>query len=408
MVDELIFLVGWPVTPRDVVRFGLDLLSSEGFKVKVFDLSLLLNAAALRSHPVADAVEGGYVSRFASYDDLDSKIRRAAPTAAFIDYLKGLDGIDFRTRRVFRMLKRHSACYYIVSAGALPLYGVDPSAGVSAYIMNKLRKAADPARLARFIAKKAIAGLTRYANMYPAPDGIFSSGESEVLERFLNLNRLGMDCVILVHSLDYDTYLHYMRGLGWKPPELEKTCVFLDEALTNHPDFSILGIRPIGAGPYFKSMCRLFDAVERQTGLKVVIAAHPRSACEDMQDAYGGREIIKGKTIDLVARASLVVAHTSTAVSFAVLFARPLVLTKTAEMVEKGFSGLVDVMAASLGVNVVNIDDAAVLARTSFNPDANMGSRYEEYKYKYIKSRGAGDFTVWEMVAGYLKGSHVA
>lgn len=403
MVDEIIFLVGWPVTPRDVARFGLDFLSGEGFKVRVFDLSLLLNASALRRHPVADAVEGGYVRRFASYDELDAEIRRAASNAAFIDYLKGLDGIDFRTRKVFRMLKRHAARYYIVSAGALPLYGVDPSAGISAYLMNKLRKAADPARFARFIAKKAIANLARYANMYPVPNGIFSAGESEVLKRFLSLNRLGKDRVIPIHSLDHDAYLHYMRGLGFQPSRSEKMCVFLDEALTHHPDFSILGISPVDAGPYFRSMRALFDIIEERTGLKVAIAAHPRSLYDDMPDAFGKREIVKGKTIDLVARASLVIAHTSTAVSFAVLFNKPLVLVKTNGMADKGFSGIVDVMAGSLGVKSVNIDDAAELGAASFNPDEHKGGRYEEYKYKYIKSRGVGDFTVWEKVAGYLR-----
>ncbi|MBI5563110.1 MAG: hypothetical protein HY894_09725 [Deltaproteobacteria bacterium] len=404
MVDEIIFMVPWPITARDVSKFGLEYLKGAGFGVRVFDLSMLLNKDALRRHPsvLKEAVDGGYAQRFASYRGLDAGIKEAAPCAAFMDYLTGPNGIDYPTERVYRLLKIHGARYYIVSSGPLPYSGIDAEPGPGRRLSMRLRRAADPKKLLGFLARRVIRVLTRRAIAYPLPAGIFS-GESGTLERYLAWSGMDRSCVVPIHSFDHDAYLGYMRGIGFNAPRSERICVFIDEAATRHPDFAILGIRPIGEERYFKSMNAFFDMIEKKTGLRVVIAAHPRANYEDTPNAFGNREMIKGKTIELAARSSMVVAHSSTAVSFAVLFDKPLILAKTQEMVERRADGLIDAMAAALGVVSVNIDDASATDRLSLAPSAHKGKRFEAYKYQYVKSRAASDATTWEIVAQHLR-----
>ncbi|MDA2929389.1 hypothetical protein MYX84_05480 [Acidobacteria bacterium AH-259-O06] len=153
---------------------------------------------------------------------------------------------------------------------------------------------------------------------------------------------------------------------------------------------------------YLDEMSNLFDLIEIKTGLKVVIAAHPYSNYEKCSFAFGGREIIKGKTVELVAASSMVIMHTTTAVSYAVLFEKPIMVVKTAEMMKKGFShysDYVDTMAAALGLKAINISDPRWPERLSFCYDTWPRSHYKDYQFKYVKSPHVDEKGVWEIFA---------
>ncbi len=120
-----------------------------------------------------------------------------------------------------------------------------------------------------------------------------------------------------------------------------------------------------------------------------------------MPEIFGGRTVIRDKTIELVAKSSLVVSHASTSVSFAVLFDKPIMFVKMAEM---DASALVDAMAASLGLRALDINDIEAANMLSFDVSNWKGTKYEEYKYRHLKSRSAAELMVWEIVAEHLKG----
>lgn len=403
MVETIIFLVSWPVTEREAQRFGYNVLRSYGFEVLVYDLSLLLNSAALEKHPVENILEADFIRRIDSYKELDRKVQEVSSKAIFIDCLIGLTGVDYSTEKVFRVLKKHCARYCIISTGALPLIKPREGAtGFMAHLFKKAGKATRPEKLFRFAANRIIRLLSKLTSVYPEPYRIFAC-ESEMLEEFLTRYDVAKDRVVPIHSFDYDTYLEYTRSSGYRSGQTEKICVFLDEAATHHPDFELLKIKPLDGQKYFPSMRRLFDLLEKKTGLRVVVAAHPRSKYENMPGVFGGREIVKGKTVDLVAKSSMVIAHSSTSVSFAVLFDKPILLAKTSEMALSGTSELVETIAASLGLKTADISDTGTLDRLSFDPSNWKGTKYEEYKYRHLKSRSAPESMVWEIVAAHLK-----
>lgn len=397
MVGTIVFLFDRPLVERDIGRYGFEYLKSQGFTVFAYDLSLLVNKdAALRQ--VDATVAKDYIIKIRSYEEFDKNVHRLALSALFIDFLVGLSRIDLRNERVFRILKKHEARYVVVSAGALPLSGISSRSGI-----QKAKRALNPGALLNFIAKSAIFFLSKHRLLYPLPSVIFS-GETLQLKAYLESRSLaGVSAIVLIHSLDHDVYLDYIRGMGNKTAAPDNTCVFLDEAATHHPDFAFFGIRPLVSDDYFQAMRRLFDEIEKKTGLKVVVAAHPRSRYEDMPGIFGARPVVKDRTAELIAKSSLVIAHSSTSIGFAALFNKPLLFIKTQGMRSNGAAGFVDMMAASLGLKAYELDAAESLDALPLDYSRWVNAGYEDYKYKYIKSKGLGEVTVWEAVAGYLK-----
>ncbi|HEX3032896.1 MAG TPA: hypothetical protein VHS59_11785 [Bacillota bacterium] len=395
-INKVVFLVSWPITERDAKRFGFEILQSKGFQVMVFDLSPIINSAALRLHPVGNALSGDNILKFHSYRDFESMVREVAPEATFIDYIIGLGEFTYKTEKVFRLLKKYNAAYYVISGGALPLAKANED--VRTRYMILLKKLLNPRKVSNFLANKVIQLLRKHADLYAIPAKIFS-GDSEVLLSFLQRFQLSRDRQVPIHSLDYDTYLEYQKAPKQVPGEWGNYCVFLDEAATNHPDFAILNIETIDEQTYFKNINAFFDKLEGELGLEVIIAAHPRANYENTPGVFKHRKVIKGKSVDLVANSKLVVLHASTSVSFAILFNKPIIITKTQEMAEKGMGNFIDTLAEVLGTRALCIDDSKAMEAFSAGAILESQNKYDDYLYKYVKSPKVEDLTVWEIVA---------
>ena len=405
MVNQIVFLVCWPITVWEASRWGFDYLRGEGLTVQVYDVSALVNGRALRRSPVANALEDPCIRRFDSYASFADALGDAAGSTMFIDYIMGLAPVDFRTEKIYRMLGQNRARYCVISAGALPEMFTPRSFNeVVKRLLYDLSLAANPRTLFNFLAKKMIAVLALHTRVYPSPDLIFG-GESGALNGYRARYGIAAEKIVPIHSIDHDIYLGYRAQGGSVAPI--GTCVFLDEAATHHPDFALWNIRPLEEKPYFADMDRLFEQIERETGLTVVVAAHPRSDYAAMSEAFGGRAIVKGKTVQLVAQSSLVVTHASTAVSFAVLFEKPLLLVKTQGVADSGhYSLMVDTMARSLGIEplLITKEESPSLPPLSGIPLDG----YRDYLYKYVKSPALDDATVWEVVSREIRRQNAA
>lgn len=131
---------------------------------------------------------------------------------------------------------------------------------------------------------------------------------------------------IWAHAKDYDLYMEAAA----KRHETKDVAVFIDEYLPYHRDLQAFGNRsPMEAATYYSLLRRLFDRVESELGLRVVIAACPRADYHDKPGLFGDRKIGYFQTADLVASSRLVIAHCSTAINYAVLFRKPVLLTTT-------------------------------------------------------------------------------
>lgn len=383
----VVFLFAWPLSSREAERYGFDELRAKGLRVRVFSLCRLINAAAADQFPVKDRLQGDFIEEFVSWSAFDRAVGVAARDSVFVDYLLGLAYLDPPHCRAFHILAKHRARYYVLVT-SIP--SPQPTAAA------RLKKAFEISKLCNFVVTRTIAHLRRTTGWWALPHRIFGAptGRGELFARWY---RLPAQSIVPSHALDYDAYLRYVRSPGERSPN--QTCVFIDEAATHHPDIALVGDANLEPARYFRTMSGLFEEVERQTGLRVVIAAHPRSNYEDFPGRFGDREIIKGATLRLIDRSSLVITHASTAVGFAVLLRKPILLVKTGEMVGGRYGDLVDSMAAALGLGVEVLDGRESASRLRLNPLPAPGSRFDEYRERYVQTPGVPDVTVWELVA---------
>jgi len=398
---KIVFLMPWPISARDVDVFGFEYLKKEGFNVKVYDLSMLLHKNTIFKYPLNREIKSDYICQIDSYQALSKEIKNDVTDSIFIDSLVGLSDITLKYERIFRILGKINVKYYIVYGGASPLTQLRRgSIGVGKYIRNKIKSALHFKTLANFIANNILVLIKRHTDLYPVPSKIFSNN-SDTLRLYINKYKIPEDIIVPIHSSDYDAYIHFIGHTNSKLQIDYDYCVFLDQAETHHPDYALMGMKYIDENKYYHTMNNLFNKIESKTGLKVVIAAHPRSNY-GMSNVYGGRKIIKGETIGLVANSSMVVAHESTSINFAVIFNKPIMIVNTYDMEMKGAMNFTDAMAKALGLEVVNIDDDKSL--NSFSYDYKKWPRdYENYRYKYIMSHDVGDLTTWDIVAKEIK-----
>ena len=397
MVSRIVYLVAWPVDEWDAERYGFETLRSSGLAVEVLDMSRLFHATEIQAHPVPDALHANWIHVVANFAELGSRIAALQGDSLFVDYFNGLSPPGWQSLKVLRLLHRCKARYFVVSAGALP---TPPRRSGWARLRSLVRKVLNPRSLAAAAARRVVALYGRAAGLYGPPVAVFG-GDSEVVQAYVKRHALDAGRVVPIHSLDHDTYLRYRRNTP-QPPRSEPTCVFLDDGITRHPDLAIGRLPGWDETSYFAVLERFFEAIESKWNLRVVVAVHPRVSYDDNPRAFGGREMVKGKTIDLVAHSALVATHASTSVSFAVLFDKPLLFVRHPQLARAGIDLWLDTMARALGCPVADLDRAGWAEAL---PDYRAWPRtlYKQYKYRYIASPAAEQLTVWEAVARHAR-----
>lgn len=190
--------------------------------------------------------------------------------------------------------------------------------------------------------------------------------------------------VVEINHFDYDEYL--LAKSDDKRLVERKYCVFLDVNLPFHHDFKLMGMEQLKPEKYYESLINLFKLVENKFGLEVVIAAHPTAAYDESR--FGGRKVIANQTNKLVRDCEFVFSHCSTAISFPVIYYKPIVFIYTDEMkklYKNGQYRFINELAAALNCDVYNIDALSKIDIFSIKqPDI---ARYNAYKYGYLTSK---------------------
>lgn len=209
-------------------------------------------------------------------------------------------------------------------------------------------------------------------------DLVFYAG-SESLRRNLHCKKR-----VPINLHDNDTYLEAKNCL--KPLADGKYILFLDGNMTAHPETppEEYVMDPI---TYFYKMNRAFARIEDLLGMRVIVAEHPSSRYE--KSIFEDREIYSGSTAMLVKDAEMVMGHMSTAISYAVLFEKPLILIKTDEMNNFRLATPLLPMIAivdDLDLEMLGAEQIAKMENFKL-PNVNI-LRYRQYKYKYLVGAG--------------------
>lgn len=158
---------------------------------------------------------------------------------------------------------------------------------------------------------------------------------------------------IYLHTYDYDSFLKDKK----RKKLLNRDIVFIDQYEENHPDISKHGINTVTKEKYFKSLNTFFNLIEKKFKQKIIIAGHPR-AKNDRKRNFQKRKIKFDQTYKLIKNSKLVLTHYSTAIYFACLLQKPILIFFTNEMKKSNYlMGCLKSFSSSLGVQNININE---------------------------------------------------
>lgn len=381
------YLIQSPLDARDRDRFGVSLMRQRGIFVSVVDVTRITRPhwrdprGALPAFPDCDHLE---ISTRADLGAAERVLAAADLVVCLVGFTRSAESF-----RVYRALTRAKTPYLVLSTNVQP--GSLP----------ETRTRIDALPRIRTLAQRAIAGNIRPLRSALAlippqllgirpPSWLVVGGKAS--RRGAAIYPLGPATrTIPAHCMDYDLARAFRPVSG-------NIAVFLDENMGFQRDLSDYGVAAIvETGPYYRSLRQLFDRIERETGVEIVIAANPRSIPGQRDGFFGARRVETGRTAELVAASRFVIAHCSTSIDFAVMFGKPVLLTALRAQYRHWMNRhLFDGFSAALGVPIQFFDSS---------PDIDFGwcgridaARYRTFMADFVKAPDSPDKGLWDIV----------
>jgi hypothetical protein len=385
---------------RDYKRFGIEIINNNGFSTEVWDLAPVIYSKVYEKIKVPDPIDYKKSScrLFLHKDEVIKEISRLKSDTLVITVFD----ISFNTYFLYKELSKKNVLYGFLYADTIPKYKTaikdQPLLSESKidYLFEKIRG------LNYQKVKKYLFRINPFRySMIKFPALILAGG----FQTMVNYNSpVGKKTkIIWGHTLDYDLYLNDLLKPSKNKLKGKEYAVFIDQYLPFAPDFVYMGIdSPLTPKQYYYSLCKFFNSVEKETGLDIIIAAHPRSNYEEYQNYFKGRKVICGGTMELIRDSELVLMHYSASLSFAVLYNKPILFFITDEM-EKCAGEVKKIFAHSSELNkkFINIDN---IHKINWDKELSVDKEtYANYKEKYLKRKGTEEKPFWQIIADGIK-----
>lgn len=182
--------------------------------------------------------------------------------------------------------------------------------------------------------------------------------------------------------------------------------LFIDDCLALSFDYELEGSdRRFDVQTYFDMLTGTFDRMERMSGKKVVVAAHPNGREYDgYADLFGDRVVVFGRTARLALDCALAVSHYSTAISFAVLCRKRILLLNARVLDGTPQGRMIDYLGESLGRAVIYMDGRSGVDWSGLAEDMPVDDvRYSAYESRYISEVETSDRDAFETLAQALQ-----
>lgn len=312
---KIVFCLDRSFTNRDYQRFGCAYLEKLGYEVEVWNI----DADRYKRVEIPQGYYQGPNVLDVSMQKARARVSRY-PGAVFVILTNGLEKL------LFYKAKRNYHVIMYLSAGSL---GYE----LTAIPRKHLCKAADSLWQTVFSELKS-AFVKRMA-----PEYTWSAADYYILNTHQCAAALPQNVekenVHYIHTGDYDRYLEYkQRGISVN----EELILYIDSGFgLIDIDSVIEGYRdPWREKPeiHCKKRNKIFETLEKHYGLPIVIAGHPHT---DYSNAdFDGREIVFDQTCELTAKAKFVMLQWSTAVSYAMLFRKSVMILMDDDVIQNG------------------------------------------------------------------------
>lgn len=397
MAASVVYVFKQALSRRNHERYGIGFMRGRGHRVTVLDVGPFYRPPVRGERVGYDAFDGLDLQVIETGADL-ARAAEAFADAAVIFYMVSSQQLSRRDVPILRRIARSGRPYVVAMINAVPgMTAADRATPPLAKLRETVGRLAEIDPLNSIVARLPLPLL----GIEPAAAVLYAGRRSRARSQMAGPTTRAIG----VHAMDYDVF----RELRGRVGEARDIAVFVDQNRPFSPDAVEYRARNrIDPDSYFAGLRRLFDGIEDRLGLRVVIAIHPRAAYADRPELFGGREIVAGETARLIGESRLVVLHQSTAVNFAVLFKKPVLIAASKELIglqvwHKYWYGM---MAERLGTRVRFMDDPDGLDLEGAL--AVDEAAYGAYVEDYIKEAGTPELPFWRIVTDELATAGVA
>jgi hypothetical protein len=373
-MKKVIYVSFTRLTDRIARDWYIDYLIANGATVEFWDIVALVR----EDHSDAGMIHPPYLRALRTYSEVERLLSLPENRDAYYLMLISYGG---RFTRIFRLLSKYNCRMLYIARGGLPV--LDKPKWCK--ILNHL---CHPLRMTKLLFDIPKVSAYRKLKLIKPFEIIFAAGE------IMMANERYAGKVVPINLCDYDDYVR-MRSARERLVE-GRYAVFLDSNHAYVSDLAISGLPAVTPDTYFKSLNRFFTLVETQYGIRVVIAAHPTASYGTV--TFQGRESYRLRTPVLVRDAEFVITHHSTALSYAILNAKPVIFIYTNEMLSLYKDTVmrhIHAQARYLDSPVYNVDEITEGKQIVIN-NVNM-TRYETYKYSFLTTRESEHFTTQDI-----------
>jgi hypothetical protein len=410
-MKTLVILMASPLTTQIYSHVGIPYLKRH-FKILVLDCSLLLEySKPTQTHIKSDGVDVIGVNNLSHLNNL---LVNYKPQYA-LDFI----GLQPKFMPICRLLDRNSVKLFIQRTGPLPGERSIKFRGEIATAVNvsqenmvshrevfgglSILKAWSFAR--RFFPKFLerlnflilIARFRRFKNV-----GALLAGK-ESLDRITR----HANPILWIGSNDYhhfmqsstfskDSFQGYFNSKGY--------VVFIDDCIAESHDWEILGMEaPVTREKYYREMNQFFNEFEKIVNLEVVVAGHPNARTNPNYGSnFGNRKVVFGATAQLVKGATVCATHFSTATSFAVLAAKPII-SLTSQELEGTFLGKrISTMSLILNTTLISISSPIRESHLEQVMDVD-NEKYLNYRDNYLCDPRSSETSPWQEFIEYTQ-----
>lgn len=178
----------------------------------------------------------------------------------------------------------------------------------------------------------------------------------------------------------------------------DEFALFIEENLVDDTDFVLTGTtKGADAECYFKSMRECLHRVQTVTGTQVKILPHPKTNRDRLKKYFPDFHLVEESSAIAISNSRFVITHASTAISYAVLAKKPIILARCDGLSLK-ICMQMDAMGKVLGIVPYDIDTLSQLIESDLESLVPTESRRRSYIDNFVRHPEAQLFSFASIV----------
>jgi len=342
--DTIVFLNDVKLTSLAKDMISMQKFSEAGYRIVYMDLSEYYFPKTYNvysSDNINYIMNPDHAINCNNKDKILEVLERESPRSWFY-IMHRVFMFEIKDAWLFRMLKKYNCSYFLVCEANLFVPAdiiIHDNISVVKYIVSNFSFIFLKKQL-KTIFHKIVSYCIWNRIFLQKPRFLFTAGKTTREKAKLIYPKTE---IIDIPSYDYRQSIKTISRLKNNPQKSsypDRYIIYLDQSVFNCPDAKLNRQKAIDRDIFFRKINNFFNRIEIATCKSVIIAASPKQKYNG--DEYNGRKIVYNVTSEAVYYSDMIIAHMTTAINFAIIMEKPILLLTFKEFSDYQKSPILD------------------------------------------------------------------